>query len=71
MLVGTGTEAMSMNGTMGMVVSICYCDGEALNIPIAIMLYLDPYQGPSLPDGTVPITPICRTWSASGDSVHA
>ncbi len=30
------------------------------------MVHFDKYCGPTLHDGTVPITPICHTWSASG-----
>ena len=56
-----------VNGAMGTVVAICYRSGGAPpDLPIAVMVRLDSYSGPMLPDGTVPITPIRRTWSASG-----
>ena len=30
------------------------------------MVHFDSYSGPTFPDGTVPITPIRRSWSSSG-----
>ena len=56
-----------VNGAMGTVVAICYRTGQAPpNLPIAITVRFDAYSGPTLPDGTVPITPQRRTWSTSG-----
>ena len=56
-----------VNGAMGTVVAICYRSGGVPpDLPIAVMVRLDSYSGPMLPDGTVPITPIRRTRSASG-----
>ena len=56
-----------VNGAMGTVVAICYKSGQAPpNLPIAITVRFDSYSGPTLSDGTVPITPQRRTWSASG-----
>ena len=56
-----------VNGSMGTVVAICYRSGEAPpNLPIAVTVKFDFYRGPTLSDGTVPIIPLRRTWSASG-----
>ena len=56
-----------VNGAMGTVVAICYRTGQAPpNLPIATTVHFDSYTGPLLSDGTVPITPMGRTWSASG-----
>ena len=58
-----------INGAMGTVAAICYRNGESPpNLPIAVTVRFDSYRGPTLSDGTVPITPLCRTWSASGGS---
>ena len=35
-------------------------------LPIAVMVKFDKYSGPTFHDGTVPITPLRRTWSSSG-----
>ena len=58
-----------VNGAMGTVVAICYKNGEAPpHLPIAVTVRFDSYRGPTLSDGTVPITPIRCNWSASGAS---
>ena len=58
-----------VNGAMGTVVAICYRNGESPpNLPIAVTVRFDSYSGPTLSDGTVPITPLRRTWSPSGGS---
>ena len=58
-----------VNGAMGTVVGICYRNGDSPpNLPIAVTVKFDSYRGPTLSDGTVPITPLRRTWSASGGS---
>ena len=58
-----------VNGAMGTVMAVCYRSGESPpNLPIAVTVRFDSYRGPTLSDGTVPITPLCRTWSASGGS---
>ena len=58
-----------VNGAMGTVEAICYRQNEAPpNLPIAVTVSFDAYRGPTLPDGTVPITPLRRTWSAPGGS---
>ena len=55
-----------VNRAMGTVIAICYKSGQAQpNLPVSVMVRFDSYPGPTLPDGTVPITPICHTWSAS------
>ena len=56
-----------VNGAMGTVSAICYDSGGAPpDLPVAVTVRFDTYHGPTLPDGTVPITPIRRTWSTSG-----
>ena len=58
-----------VNGAMGTIIAICYRSGESPpNLPIAVTVRFDSYRGPTLSDGTVPITPLRRTWSASGGS---
>ncbi len=51
---------------MGHVSAICYRTGGPPDSPIAVMVKFDLYSGPTLPDGTVPIVPLRRTWSTSG-----
>ena len=56
-------EVGLVNGAIGTVVSICYEDDKCPpDLPIAVMVKFDSYKGPTLPDGTVPITPLRRTW---------
>ena len=55
-----------VNGAMGTAVAICYRTGGPPDLPTAVTVRFDCYSGPTLTDGTVPITPIRRTWSASG-----
>ena len=55
-----------VNGAMGTVQAICYRTGGPPDLPIAVMVRFDSYSGPTLHDGTVPITPLRRTWSSSG-----
>ena len=38
------------------------------SLPIAVTVRFDSYTRPTLSDGTVPITPLYRTWSASDGS---
>ena len=58
-----------VNGSMETVVAIwCTNGGAPPHLPVAIMVQIDAYHGPKLPDGTVPITPIRRIWSVSGAS---
>lgn len=55
-----------VNGAMGTIKAICYHIGAAPpDLPVAVTVHYDVYSGPTLPDGTVPITPLCRTWSSS------
>ena len=49
-----------VNGAMGTVEAICYRTRGPPDLPIAV------YSGPTFPDGTVPITPLRRSWSSSG-----
>ena len=55
-----------VNGAMGTVEAICYRSGGPPALPLAVMVRFDNYSGPTLHDGTVPITPIRCTWSNSG-----
>ena len=53
-----------VNGAMGTVVAICYDDaGESPpRLPVAVTVRFDSFSGPTLSDGSVPITPLHRTW---------
>lgn len=54
-----------VNGAMGTIKAICYHNGAAPpDLPVAVTVQFDTYSGPTLPDGTVPIAPLRRTWSA-------
>ena len=55
-----------VNGAMGTVKAICYRIGGPPDLSIAVMVRFDSYSGPTFPDGTVPITPLRRSWSSSG-----
>ena len=45
----------------------CYKDGQAPpSLPVAVTVLFDHYSGPTFSDGTVPITPLRRSWSSSG-----
>ena len=60
-------EVGLVNGAMGTVAAICYSSGQAPpSLPISVMVHFDSYTGPTYPDGTVPITPVRRSWSTSG-----
>ena len=61
-------EAGLVNGSMGTVQAICYPTGCPPSLPTAVMVQFDSYSAPTLPDGTVPIVPIRRTWSNCGKS---
>ena len=49
---------------MGTVVAICYDDaGESPpRLPVAVTVRFDSFSGPTLSDGSVPITPLRHTW---------
>ena len=50
-------------GALGTVEAICYeGDQRPPDLPIAVTVKFDSYSAPTLPDGTVPITPLRRTW---------
>ena len=53
-----------VNGAMGTVVAICYDDaGESPpRLPVVVTVRFDSFSGPTLLDGSVPITPLRRTW---------
>lgn len=56
-----------VNGAMGTIQAICYKAGKAPpSLPVAVTVLFDHYSDPTLSDGTVPITPLCRSWSLSG-----
>jgi len=56
-----------VNGAMGTIHAICYNhNGAPPDLPVAVTVLFDNYSGPTLPDGTVPITPLRRSWSAAG-----
>ena len=58
-----------VNGSMGIVVAICYRNGETPpNLPIAVTVKFDSYSGPTLTDSSLPIIPLCPTWSSAGRS---
>lgn len=59
-------EVGLVNGAMGTIEPICYQSGGPPDLLLAVMVRLDHYSGPTLHDGTVPITPLPRTWSNSG-----
>ena len=51
-----------VNGAMGTIKAICYGnDGSPPNLPLAVTVTFDSYSGPTLIDGTVPITPLRRS----------
>ena len=57
------TQVGLVNGAVGTVVAICYNRGQSPpSLPVAVTVKFDSYTGPVLPDGTVPITPLHRTW---------
>ncbi len=58
-----------VNGAMGTIHAICYKTGQSPpSLPVAVTILFDHYSGPTLSDGTVPITPLRRSWSSSGSS---
>lgn len=58
-----------VNGAMGTIQSICYHEGGAPpDLPIVVTILFDKYAGPTLPDGTVPIPPLCRSWTTSSSN---
>ena len=46
--------------------AICYLRDKPPALPVAVMVRFDHYAGPTVHDGTVPITPVCRNWSSGG-----
>ena len=55
-----------VNGAIGTVAAICYQDGQCPpDLPVAVTVNFDSYIGPTLPNGTVPITPLRRIWFAT------
>ena len=61
------TEVGLVNGAMGTIKAICYQNGKAPpDLPTSVTVTFDTYSGPTLQDGTVPITPIRRTWLTAG-----
>jgi ATP-dependent DNA helicase PIF1 len=61
------TDVGLVNGAMGTIKAICYPNGKAPpDLPTSVTVTFDTYSGPTLHDGTVPITPIRRTWLTAG-----
>jgi len=54
-----------VNGAMGSVQAICFVSGAPPDLPVAVTVLFDNYLGPTLLDGTVPITPLRSSWSAA------
>ena len=46
--------------------AICYLRDTPPHLPGSVMVHFDHYTGPTMHNGTVPITPIGRNWSSSG-----
>ena len=47
----------------GAIVTICYEEGQCPpDLTVAVTVLFDTYTSPTLSDGTVPITPLRRTW---------
>ena len=59
-------EVGLVNGAMGTVEAICYLRDTPPHLPTAVMVRFDHYTGPTVHDGTVPITPIRRSWTSNG-----
>ena len=57
-------EVGLVNGAMGTVEAICYLRDTPPHLPVAVMVHFDHYTGPTMHNGTVPITPIHRNWSS-------
>ena len=55
-----------VNGAMGTIEAICYLRDKPPALPVAVMIQFDHYSGPTMYNGTVPITPIRRSWFSSG-----
>ena len=55
-----------VNDRIGTIQGICYRFGGPPDLPIAVMVWFYSYSGPTLHDGTVPITPLRCSWSSSG-----
>ena len=48
---------------MRTVEAICYLIDKPPSLPVAVMVRFDDYTGPTVHDGTVPITPVRRSWT--------
>uniref|UniRef100_A0A1X7TX81 ATP-dependent DNA helicase n=1 Tax=Amphimedon queenslandica TaxID=400682 RepID=A0A1X7TX81_AMPQE len=59
-------EVGLVNGAMGTVEAICYLKDKPLALPLPVMVWFDRYSGPTMYNGTVPITPIWRSWTFLG-----
>ena len=52
-------EVGLVNGGLGTIVAIAYGNNQRPpDLPVAVMVRFDSYSGPTLPDGSVPITPL-------------
>lgn len=43
-----------------------FASGTPPDLPLAVMVRFDSYSGPTLPDQTIPIVPLRRTWLGAG-----
>ena len=46
------------NSVIGIFNAMCYQIGGLLDLPLVVMVTFDKYCGPTLYDGTVPVTPV-------------
>lgn len=60
------TEGGLVNGLVGEVVDIVYCDSIDVDRPAFILVRFENYHGPTLENGCVPISRILRSWVVSG-----
>lgn len=52
-----------VNGAQSTIIAICYKEEHCPpDLPVAVMVRFHKYTGPTMPDGTVPICPLLRSW---------
>ncbi|KAK3921474.1 ATP-dependent DNA helicase [Frankliniella fusca] len=59
------TEGGLVNGCIGYVQDVLYCQEIDEDCPSIIMVKFDSYYGPTLPNGCVPITRIMKSWTVN------
>ncbi|KAK3928023.1 ATP-dependent DNA helicase [Frankliniella fusca] len=59
------TEGGLVNGCIGYIEDVLYCDEIDEESPSIIMVKFDTYYGPTLTNGCVPITRITRSWTVN------